>query len=96
MAESTVGCFDVREKYYSLTDKSWLINQIRPNEHALEERHRRRGLGEMTNTGHCGLKWQERDDIAEDTIMEAIGVFHTKSYSSSCLRVFTLVTTPTE
>ena len=47
----------------------------------------------MINTGHCGLKWQERDDIAEDTIMEAIGVFHTKSYSSSCLLVFTLATT---
>ena len=33
MVESTVGWFDVREKYYSLTDKSWLISRIRPSEH---------------------------------------------------------------
>ena len=34
MAKSTVGWFDVREKYCSLADKPWLINQIRPNEQA--------------------------------------------------------------
>ena len=34
MAESTMNWFGVREKYYSLTDKSWLINQIRPSEQA--------------------------------------------------------------
>ena len=31
-AESTVGWFGVREKYCSLADKTWLINQIRPSE----------------------------------------------------------------
>ena len=34
MAKSTVGWFGVREKYYSLADKPWLISQIRPNEQA--------------------------------------------------------------
>jgi len=34
MAESTVGWFGVREKYYSLADKLWLISQIRPSEQA--------------------------------------------------------------
>lgn len=34
MAESTVSWFGVREKYYSLADKPWLINQIRPSEQA--------------------------------------------------------------
>jgi len=34
MAESTVGWFGVREKYYSLADKPWLISQIRPSEQA--------------------------------------------------------------
>ena len=33
-AESTVGWFGVREKYYLLADKSWLISQIRPSEQA--------------------------------------------------------------
>ena len=36
MAESTAGWFGVREKYCPLTDKSWLISQIRPNEQAVE------------------------------------------------------------
>ena len=34
MVESTVGWFGVREKYCSLADKLWLINQIRPSEQA--------------------------------------------------------------
>ena len=34
MAESIVGWFGAREKYCSLTDKSWLISQIRPSEQA--------------------------------------------------------------
>jgi len=33
MAESTVGWFGVRKKYYSLADKPWLISQTRPSEH---------------------------------------------------------------
>ena len=28
MAESIVGCFVVREKYYSLAEKLWLISQV--------------------------------------------------------------------
>ena len=32
MAESTDGWFGVREKYYSLADKPWLISQIRSSE----------------------------------------------------------------
>jgi len=36
MAESTIGWFGVREKYYLLADKSWLISQIRPSEQAGE------------------------------------------------------------
>jgi len=35
MVESTIGWFGVREKYYSLADKSWLINQIRQSEQAV-------------------------------------------------------------
>ena len=35
MAESTVGWFGVREKYYLLADKTWLISQIRPSEQAI-------------------------------------------------------------
>ena len=34
MAKNIVGWFGVREKYCSLTDKSWLISQIRPSEQA--------------------------------------------------------------
>ena len=34
MAKNTVGWFSVREKYYSLADKPWLISQIRLNEQA--------------------------------------------------------------
>ena len=34
MTESTVGWFSVREKYYSLADKPWLISRIRPSEQA--------------------------------------------------------------
>ena len=36
MAENTIGWFGVREKYYLLADKSWLISQIRPSEQAGE------------------------------------------------------------
>ena len=35
MTESTVGWFDVSEKYYSLADKPWLISQIRASEKIL-------------------------------------------------------------
>ena len=35
MAESTVGWFGMREKYYSLVDKPWLISQIRPSKRAV-------------------------------------------------------------
>jgi len=34
MAESTIDCYGVREKYCSLADKPWLISQIRPSEQA--------------------------------------------------------------
>jgi len=34
MIENTVGWFGVREKYCSLTDKPWLISQIRRSEQA--------------------------------------------------------------
>ena len=34
MAENTVDWFSVREKYYSLAYKPWLISQIRPSEQA--------------------------------------------------------------
>ena len=32
MAENTVGWFGVREKYYSLADKPWLISQMRASQ----------------------------------------------------------------
>ena len=52
MAESTVGWFGVREKYYSLTDKPWLISQISPNEHAQkqDEATLKGGLSDCTNS----------------------------------------------
>ena len=37
MAESTVGWFGAREKYYSLADKPWLISQIRSSEQAASQ-----------------------------------------------------------
>jgi len=35
MAESIVGWFGVREKYYSLAVKPWLISQIQSSEQAI-------------------------------------------------------------
>jgi len=35
MGKNTVDWFSMREKYCSLTDKSWLISQMRPSEQAV-------------------------------------------------------------
>jgi len=61
MAESTVGWFNVREKYCSLADKPWLISQIQASKQPLVDPERSSHVERKVHPGfsrfrHCKTK----------------------------------------